>query len=255
MIIEILREESNELEERNLQDRRRADLAEMLEPYSSRGIAGKWFRGPLNLDFNNRFVVLELEELNANPDLREVVLLMIMSFIDQKLYFGDRSVPKLIIIDEAWQLLRGANTADFIETGYRRARKYGGSYITITQSVMDFFREDNAGVGQAIISNSAFKFLLVQKREDLKRARDEGKLVLSDFEARLAETVHTVPGKYSEIFVKSDRAYGVGRLFVDKFTQYLYNTKPGVVQYLENKVASGYSLAEAIDMAIAEGIK
>jgi conjugal transfer ATP-binding protein TraC len=254
-IIETLKEQSEELENKQLQDRRKSDLAEMLEPFSSRGIVGKWFDGPLNLDFNKKFVVLELEELNSNPELREVVLLMIMSLIDIKLYFGDRSRPKLIIIDEAWQLLRGENTANFIETGYRRARKYKGSFVTITQSVMDFFREDNAGVGQAIISNSAYKFLLVQKKEDLYRAKKEGKLVLSDFELKLAETIHTVPGQYSEIFIKTDRAYGIGRLFVDKFTQYLYSTKPTVVQYIEDRLKDGMSLTEAIDMAIKENVQ
>jgi len=218
----------------------------MLKQYTGSGISGKWFKGPLNIDFHNPFVVLELEDLNPLPELREVVLLLLISIIDQKLYFSDRSVPKLIVIDEAWDLLGGANTAQFIETGYRRARKYGGSFVTITQSIMDFHKESNAEVGRAIVQNSAFLLLLSQKKEDIERAVSEKKLILSDFEKKFLETVRTIQGKYSEIFFKSDEWFGIGRLFVDDFTYILFNTHPLVMQFLDDKLADGYGLYDAI---------
>jgi len=255
LIINELQQMSDELEERDLQDRRKSDLAEMLEPYSSRGVAGKWFNKPLNVDFNSNFVVLELEELNANPDLREVVLLMIMTFIDKKMYFGDRSIPKMVIMDEAWQLLQGSNTAEFIEHGYRRIRKYGGSYVTITQSILDFFRKGNEEVGLALLSNSAFKFLLSQKEEDINRATKEDKMIFSEFEKTLAKSVHTVAGKYSEIFVKTESSFGIARLFVDRFSGYLFNTKATIVEFLERKQKEGMSLEEAINTAIEENVE
>ena len=126
-------------------------------------------------------MVLELEELNSDPELREVVLLLLISVIDQALYFGDRS-RTLIILDEAWDLLGGANTGPFIETGFRRARKYGGSFVVATQSINDFYSEDSKEIGNAIIANSAFQLLIKQKQEGIERLVKEKKLGMSDFE-------------------------------------------------------------------------
>lgn len=249
-----LKEREKSIREKNINDNRTSDWVEMLEKYTRGGQFGHWFDGPVNLDFNKPLVVLELEELNGLPELREVVLLLIMSIIDQKMYFSDKSVPKLVIIDEAWQLLRGANTGNFIESGYRRARKYGGMFVTITQSIMDFYSSDNAGVGQAIMSNSAYKMFLSQPSEDIERAVKDDKLVLSDFEKRLLLSVHTRPGYYSEIFIKSEGRFGVGRLFVDKFTQILFNTNPRVVQFVQDQREAGVDLAEAINLAIKRDI-
>jgi len=254
-IIEILKEQSQDLEDRGLQDRRKIDLAEMLEPYSSRHTTGKWFTGEMNVKFNSNFVVLELDHLESNPDLREIVLLMLICLIDQQMYLGDRSVPKLVIIDEAWALFQGQNTGEFIERGYRRARKHGGSYVTITQSIMDFYQKGNSEVGQAIMSNSAWKFLLSQKKEDLERAKKENQLVLSDFEMTLAKNVHTIKGSYSEVFMQADNTHGIARLFVDEYSKYLFNTDPNVVEYLKNKTEQGLSLNEAIEQAMAEKIR
>ena len=245
-IISTLNRRAEKALEKGAPDMRLTDLALMLKQYTGSGISGKWFKGPLNIDFHNPFVVLELEDLNPLPELREVVLLLLISIIDQKLYFSDRSVPKLIVIDEAWDLLGGANTAQFIETGYRRARKYGGSFVTITQSIMDFHKESNAEVGSAIVQNSAFLLLLSQKKEDIERAVSEKKLILSDFEKKFLETVRTIQGKYSEIFFKSDEWFGIGRLFVDDFTYILFNTHPLVMQFLDDKLADGYGLYDAI---------
>ena len=252
--IEILKEKDRQLRDEELQDRRAADWAQMLEKYSSRSMSGQWFQGELNLNFNNNFVVLELEELNQLPELREVVLLLIISVIDRTLYFSDRDVPKLIVIDEAWDLLRGGNTGQFIETGYRRARKYGGSFMTITQSILDFYKENNSQIGQAIVSNSAYKLLMQQKQEDIEIATKENKLVLNEFEKYLLRTVHSSPGNYSEIFIKTDEFFGVARLFVDKFSEYLYNTNPRIVHYIESRIQEGKSLTDAIEQAISEGV-
>lgn len=251
-ILDVLAEKQAELEAKGIQDRRPHDLMTKLQKYGSKGLGGRWFEGRMNVEFDNPFVVLELEQLNIDKDLREVVLLLLTSIIDHKLYFSkDYSVPKLIIIDEAWDLLTGANTGKFIETLYRRARKYKGSVTTITQSILDYYRNP---VGEAIVSNAEWLFLLKQKGTDLARAMNENKITATSFERRLIESVTTVPKQFSEIYIRSSDSSHLVRLVVDPHTAYLYETRPNVRQHIRQCQGQGLSLAEAIDDCVRHEI-
>jgi len=227
-------------------DPRAHDLATMLFPYTSEGRYGRFFEGEANIAFHGNFVVLELEELKGKRELQEVVLLLIIFHVSRDMYFGRRDVPKLMIIDEAWDLLAGGNTARFIEHGYRRFRKYGGAAVTVAQSLADFYREDVGEVGKAILENSDFMFLLRQKPESLEMLRKEDKLVISRLAFDLLKSVHTSPGRYSEIFLKTPRGWGIGRLIVDRFSYYLYTTRPDEVEALRRLMEGGKTLEEAI---------
>ena len=226
-----------------------ARMIEALYPYAE-GRFAHFYNGRANVDINKPFVVLELEEVNQYESMKEVVLMSIMMILSQKIYLGDRSVPKLFFVDEAWDLLRGEHTARFIETGYRRFRKYNTVAATITQSILDFFMEENKAVGQAIISNSEFMFLLNQRESDLQRAYKENILTIDDFAKEMLRTVMTEKGKYSEIFVKNSVTWGVMRFMVDRFSYYLYTTDPKETAEIDKLVESGMSLKEAIEFMI-----
>jgi len=226
-----------------------AAMIEALYPYAE-GRFAHFFNGPANVDINKPFVVLELEEVNQYESMKEVVLLSIMMLLSQKIYLGDRAVPKLFFIDEAWDLLRGEHTAKFIETGYRRFRKYNTVAATITQSILDFFNEENRTVGQAIVSNSEFMFLLNQKKVDLQRAFKENILTLDDFARTMLQSVMTEKGKFSEIFVKNSVTWGVMRFMVDRYSYYLYTTDAEETAEIDRLVKSGMSLKEAIETMI-----
>ncbi|MFX8801537.1 type IV secretion system protein TraC, partial [Acinetobacter baumannii] len=84
--------------------------------------------GKANIDMNNEMIYLELEELKDSPELKTVVLFGVMNRIMRDMYLS-RSQGKIVFVDEAWQLLDDIEeTAAFIEEGYRRARKYFGSF-------------------------------------------------------------------------------------------------------------------------------
>jgi hypothetical protein len=135
------------------------DLAAMLHPYTREGVYGKYFESDATIDFSSDFIVLELEELKAKKDLQTVVLLIMMYRITREMYFS-RERKKIVIIDEAWDLLSGGATAEFIEAGYRRARKYKGSFMSATQGVDDYYRNPAA---KAALDNSDWMFLLRTK--------------------------------------------------------------------------------------------
>jgi conjugal transfer ATP-binding protein TraC len=225
------------------QDLRIRDLGSQLHPFTSKGEYGQYFNRPEALSFRSDLTVLELEELKGRRHLQQVVLLQLILAIQQAMYQGDRARPKLVIIDEAWDLLTMGETAQFIEHGYRRFRKYGGSALTITQSVNDLYR---CPTGRAIAENSAHLILMGQKSEAIDQLKAEERLPLDAGGYALLKTLRTEPGRYSECFILSDLGAGIGRLQVDPYRQLLYSTRPIDVAALRKLRREGLSLDEAI---------
>lgn len=102
----------------------------------------------------------------------------------------------------------------------------------------------------AMLANAAFWFFLHQKDEEINQIVAENKLTLSDFMMEYIKSVHTIMGKYSEVFVKMDDSSGIGRLFVDPFTYALFTTNPGESQYIYDLLEGGFSVSDAIHHAV-----
>ena len=66
---------------------------------------------------------------------------------------------RILIVDEAWQLMRFEDSANFLFSVAKRARKYNLGVTTISQDVEDFM---GSKMGRAIVSNSSMQFLLKQ---------------------------------------------------------------------------------------------
>jgi len=228
-------------------DQRLKDVGEQLFPFTTRGEYGRYFNGHNNAKFASDFTVLELEELKGRKHLQQVVLLQLIYQIQQEMYLGERNRPKIVIIDEAWDLLTEGDVAKFMEHGYRRFRKYGGAAVTITQSVNDLYRN---AAGRAIVENSANMYLLGQKAEVIEGMKQDRRLPLSDGGYELLKTVHTLPGAYSEIFFITEMGSGIGRLIVDPFKRILFSTKPEDVQALKTLRLQGLSLGDAVQQLL-----
>ena len=93
------------------------------------------------------------------------------------------------MIDEAWDLLGGGFSGEFIAHGYRRARKYNGAFVSVTQSLLDFYRAGD--VGEAVLENSAWTFMLRQKRESVEEMKKGGKLLLGGYFSSLVSSLST----------------------------------------------------------------
>jgi conjugal transfer ATP-binding protein TraC len=222
-------------------DVRQVDLGKQLFPYTASGAYGSFFEGESSFSPQQSFVVLELEELKSKKDLQEVVLLTLVYKIQQDMM--QRGENKLVIIDEAWDLLTGGNTSQFMETGYRRFRKYGGGCFSITQSINDFYK---IPAGVAIIENSDYMFLLRQRPESIEALKQSQKVSLSEGMYEMLKSVHTDTGNYSEIFLYTPDGIAIGRLVVDRFTQLLYTTKADEYMELKQLTDSGMSIRDAI---------
>ena len=227
-------------------------MAVALEPYTKYGVYASYFEGPATIEFTKDFIVLELEELKSKRDLQAVVMQIIMYRITQEMYL-DRSRRKIVIIDEAWDLMGSGSSGHFIEAGYRRARKYGGAFGTITQSVDDYYKTE---ASKASINNADWLFLLRQKPENIDRLGKEGKLHIDEWMKRQLSSVSTEHGHYSEIFVHSPMGSGIGRLLLDPFSMMLFSTRAEDFERIKvMREQMGMATTQAIEVLLEEKIK
>lgn len=205
---------------------RTGDIALALKPYTKFGIHGRYFEGESNIDFSNRLTVLELEELKSKGKLASVVLLIMMLRISNEMYLSSREINKLCIIDEAWDLIGKGDTGEFIKTGYRRARKYKGSFITVTQSIDDYFMNEAT---KACWANSEWKFFLKQG------SIPPDEVGFDEVTKMLLNSLQTVEGVYSELLIrKGNDNCEIARLIVDPFCALLYSSDANDVQMINN---------------------
>ncbi len=235
------------------EDQRISDLGTMLFPFTRNGEYGSWFDGENNLQFNKDYVVLELEELSGKKHLQQVVLLMLVTKIQHEMFLSElkgEQRKKLLVIDEAWALLDDPGVAKFIETGYRRFRKYQGAALVCTQGLEEFYQSPS---GRAIAANSAFYFIMQQRAESIVAVRDSKRLDLDDYTMDQMKTVHTVSDpkvspsrRYSECMFYTPCGTGIGRLVVDPVSQVIFSSSGDERAMLLREMKAGMSPEEAM---------
>ncbi|MBS0272298.1 MAG: type IV secretion system protein TraC [Proteobacteria bacterium] len=218
-------------------------LGERLHPYKEKGTYGRFFNGQSNIDLSDALVVVELEELKERKDLQSVIVQMVILQITNSVYMGDRKTPSCLILDEAWDMLRGKQSGVFIETAARRLRKYYGGLIVGTQSVNDFYTTPGA---QAAFDNADWMCLLSQKDESIKLLKNSDRLAMDPTMERTLRSLRTEQGKYAEVMIKGPKGFAVGRLLLDPFSQVLYSTKAEEFAAVQSLIRQGWSLKEAI---------
>lgn len=221
-------------------------LATQLFPFTS-GAYTRWFNGPNTLDMNKDFVVLELQDLKGRKALQQVILLQIISRINHEMFLT-RGRKKILVIDEAWELLDDPMMAKALVAIYRKARKSQGAIIVVTQSVADLAKSENS---KAIIDNSTWSFILKQKPESINAAVKSGAMNIDPYGAYLMKTVHTVPGAYAEVMVRRGSQYGVYRNVVDAFTNVTFSTKGAEFEQIMGEINNGVSAVDAVNNYLA----
>lgn len=227
------------------------NLAKCLHSYTKEGLYGHFFEGKSEVTFQNQLTVIELEELKNNASLQNVILQMVILVITNQIYYGDRTTPFMIMFDEAWQVMEGRQGGKFIADLARRLRKYKSSLVTGTQNLSDFYKSDAAN---AAYQNSAWKCILSQSADvihEVTKERDSSDgacLSISPFEKEMLLSIHTRQGKYSEIMIRGPHGFAVGRLLLDPFSRVLYSTQADEFSKVKEFVASGKTIAEAIEL-------
>jgi type IV secretory pathway VirB4 component len=129
-------------------------LAQRLRKYTSGTFAGI-FSQQSNIDINNPLVVFNLRDLE--DELRPVAMYIVLNYIWNKTKTDQKR--RILIVDEAWQLMKYEDSANFLFSLAKRARKYNLGVTTVTQDVEDFM---GSRMGRAIVANASMQFLLKQ---------------------------------------------------------------------------------------------
>jgi len=130
------------------------ELADRLEKFVQGSAAGI-FNQKSNFDIKNPFTVFGIRDLEEN--LRPVAMYIVLDYIWNRV----RRDPKkrVLIVDEAWYLIKQKDSGAYLHSFAKRARKYHLGLTTITQDVEDFLATDE---GKAIITNSSLQIILKQ---------------------------------------------------------------------------------------------
>jgi conjugal transfer ATP-binding protein TraC len=229
-------------------DVRYQDLADALFPFTREGVFGHYFTGPSTIDLTDDFVVLEMKELDDRPQLQTIVLLILMMRIEQTMYSPHRDRRKQVcLIDEAWKLLSYGNAATFVEEGYRTARKYGGSFVAISQGINDFYKNPTT---LACLENSDQTLLLAQKEESIKQLANSDRLPGGKESIPLIRKLKMVKGLYSSCASINPEGMAVVRLIVDKFSEMLFTTNDVEVGERQDLLGQGLPLMEALEYQV-----
>lgn len=140
------------------------DLSARIEKFVRGSFVGI-FDKQTNIDIKNPFTVFSVKDLQDT--LRPIAMFVILDFIWTRVKKDLKR--RLLVVDEAWHMMRYADSAQFLWSVVKRSRKYFLGLTTITQDVEDFLSQD---IGKAIVTNSALQVLLKQSPAAIDRVSE-----------------------------------------------------------------------------------
>ena len=129
-------------------------LAQRLTKYT-KGTWSGFINKPTNVDINKKFVVFSLRDME--DELKPIAMYIVTHYIWNAI--RKELKKRLLVIDEAWWMMKSEDTASFLMGLVKRGRKYYLGVATITQDVPDFLKSP---YGLPIITNSSIQILLKQ---------------------------------------------------------------------------------------------
>lgn len=130
------------------------ELTVRLDKYVS-GVFGGLFTEPTNVTLGGGLQVYSVRDLD--DELRPIAMYILLNYIWNVVRSSNRK--RLLIVDEAWNIMQHNDSARFLYGLVKRARKYHLGITTITQDVEDFVNHE---YGKAIVSNSSIQLLMKQ---------------------------------------------------------------------------------------------
>lgn len=151
-------------------------LVQKLSKYTKGTWAG-FINQPSSVNIEAKFIVFSIRDME--DELKPVAMYLVTHFIWNAIRKNLKK--RLMVIDEAWWMMRSEDTASFLLSLAKRGRKYYLGLATITQDVGDFL---GSPYGMPILTNSSIQILLKQsptvidKLQQVFNLTDEEKYLL-----------------------------------------------------------------------------
>ena len=139
-------------------------LAQRLTKYT-RGTWAGFINRPSNIDINKKFIVFSLRDME--DELKQIAMYIVTHYIWNAI--RKKLKKRLLVIDEAWWMMKSEDTASFLLSLAKRGRKYYLGLATITQDVDDFMKSP---YGMPIVTNSSIQILLKQSPTSIDRLQE-----------------------------------------------------------------------------------
>jgi len=214
-------------------------IGKLLFPWVGETPYGKLLDGHGKIAVDKSIVAFDLKGLSQYPDLQSVMILILTNFILEQVE-TDRTVPKRVLLDEVWELLKSPAASSFMEYAARTFRKTGSGITFITQGVEEIIA---SGMGPAILNNTATKLVMLQKG-DTNILRDA--LKLNSQELRLIQSLEQRKGQFSEGFLMEGESRQVIRIEPSPLEYWISTSDARDNQFLNRLRNEGHSLESAL---------
>jgi len=192
-----------------------ANLTSTLSKYTH-GSWSAFLNQASNIDINRKFVVFSVRDME--DELKPVAMYIVTHYIWNAVRKNIRK--RLLVVDEAWWMMKSEDTASFLYSIAKRGRKYYLGLATITQDVGDFMKSP---YGIPIITNSSMQLLLKQSPSTIDvlqktfNLTDEEKYLL--LEAEVGEGIFFVGLKH--VAIKTISSYTEDQIITSDPSQIL----------------------------------
>jgi type IV secretory pathway VirB4 component len=211
-------------------------IAARLRRYTEGTFSGI-FSQQSNVQLNNKFVVFNIRDLE--DELRPIGMYITLNYIWNRVKTDKRK--RILAVDEAWQLMKHPDSASFMFSIAKRARKYYLGLTTISQDVEDFLSDR---LGRAVVNNSSLQLLLKQAPSAADIVAETFKLT-SEEKSRLSQ----FPVGEGLFFAGSNHV--VIRILASPMEEQLITTNPQVL--LERDMQNAQSRLENTEEAVQQG--
>lgn len=226
------------------------DMAQALAPFLTDGAYGDFFARPASIKIDNPFTVYELSELGTDKQLRRLVIYCLLLLVDATMR-SNRSQRKVLMMDEAWQILGDGEAAGFIEGFARRCRKYNAALITATQSIEDVNKSEGAKLA---FQNSDWTIFMRMKDDAVEQLRAASLVELDPGLEAAIKSLKTVKGAFSEALVRGAGGFRcLGRLALDERSLVAYSSDPDVFAEFKRLAEMNVPIEDAVALIASKG--
>jgi conjugation system TraG family ATPase len=178
----------------------------VLRPYYKGGEFDYLLNATGNLELlQQRFVVIELDQIKDHPILFPVVTLIVMEMFLSKMR-KLKGIRKVLTIDEAWKAIAKSGMAEFLKYAFKTIRKFNGIPIVVTQELDDLV--SSPIIKDAIINNADIKIMMDMKNylhkfdrlQETLGLSEKGKNILLSVNKDNREIFVMLGGQYMKVY-------------------------------------------------------